>query len=150
MSHQVQVGKGGAKIGSIDIGLSGALGEEQTVAPRTKDIHGVISRQVRQADRQHGLPLAKYMRTPAKSGSSIFLIHCMHSTVGDDVPGIMRTKKYETIFNYSTTTAQAMRKLTVRGSIHTASPANMQQVSSISILENTQSLMFQVIGTYCC
>ena len=91
MCHEIQVRKGGSKISAVNVGLSGALGEEQTVATRAKYIDSVVSRQVGQTHGQYGLSLAKHMGTSAKMGVAILFIHGVHAPVGDNIPA--RQKK---------------------------------------------------------
>ena len=78
--------KGGTKVRSVDIRLSGTLGEEQTVTPGAEDVHGIIPRKVAKSHRQHRLTLTENVRTPSKACRTILLVHGMHTPIGNNVP----------------------------------------------------------------
>lgn len=93
MCHEVQMWKSGSKVGPVNIGLSSTLWKEKSMASWTKYIHSVISWQIRKADRKNRLSLAKDSWTPSKGSRSIFFVHCMHPSVGDNVAAVKKSKK---------------------------------------------------------
>jgi hypothetical protein len=86
MRHEIQMWKSGPKVSSVDIRLPGALGEKETVTAGTKDVDGIISRQIRQANGQYGLALAKNVWTSSKGRRSVFLVHGVHASIRHDIP----------------------------------------------------------------
>jgi hypothetical protein len=92
MGNEIQMWKGRSKVGSINIRLSGTLGEKETMTARTKDIDGIVSRRIRQAHGQYGLALAKHVWTPSKRSSSVFLVHGMHTSVRKNIPTMQQQK----------------------------------------------------------
>lgn len=83
--QQIEMRKGGSKIRSVDIGLSGTLWKKQSVTTGTKDIDSIVAGQIRKADWQDRLALAKDSGTSSKRGRPIFFVHGMHSTVRHNV-----------------------------------------------------------------
>ncbi len=75
----------GTKIGAVDVRLACTFGEEKSVTSWTKYVDCVVSREVGKSDRKHGLPLAKHSRTSSKGCRPVFLVHCMHTSVGHNV-----------------------------------------------------------------
>lgn len=43
MCHEIEVRKGGAKVGTVNIRLPSTLGEKETVAAGTKNIYSVVA-----------------------------------------------------------------------------------------------------------
>jgi hypothetical protein len=86
VGHQIEVRKGRAEVGAVDVGLPGGLGKVQAVTPRAEHVHGVVPGHVAQADRQYRLALAEDVRAPAKGGDAVLLVHGVHPPVGNDVP----------------------------------------------------------------
>ena len=74
-----------SKVGSINIGLPGGFGEEETMATRTEHINGIIPGQIRESHWQNGLPLAKHSRTASKRSRPVLFIHGMHTTICQNV-----------------------------------------------------------------
>jgi hypothetical protein len=89
--HEIEVRERCSKVCTIDIGLPRAFRKKQTMATGTKDINGVVSRQIGQAHWQYGLTLTKDTWTAPKVGIAIFFIHGVHSSVGDNVTLIPST-----------------------------------------------------------
>mmetsp|Transcript_1846 Transcript_1846/g.4067 ORF Transcript_1846/g.4067 Transcript_1846/m.4067 type:complete len:202 (-) Transcript_1846:208-813(-) len=92
--HEVQVGECGSKVGSINIGLAGRLGEEKAMTAGTKDVDSVVPGQVTQSHREDRLTLAEHMGTPPKGCPPVLLVHCVHATVCDYVSGMDETIKH--------------------------------------------------------
>lgn len=73
------------KVGTIDICLARAFWEEKSMASWTKYVDRVVSRKIRKSNRKDGLSLAKYTRATSKGCRSIFLVHGMHASVGNNI-----------------------------------------------------------------
>jgi hypothetical protein len=83
-----------AEIGAVDVRLACTFGEKQSVTSWTKYIDSVVSGEIRKSHRKHRLSLTKYTRTSPKGYCSIFLVHRMHTSVGDNISvGMMIFKK---------------------------------------------------------
>lgn len=74
-----------AEIGTVDVRLACTFGEKQSVTSWTKYIDSVVSGEIRKSYRKHGLSLTKYTRASPKGRCSIFLVHRMHTSVGDNI-----------------------------------------------------------------
>lgn len=94
MSHKIQVRKSAPKVSSINICLPSTLWEEKSVAPRTKDVHGIISWQITQANWQDRLTLTKDLRTSSKGGGSVFFVHGVHPSVCHDITRMNQTVQH--------------------------------------------------------
>ena len=77
--------KSGSKVGSINIGLSCAFGEKESVAARTKDVYCVIPRQVRQTHWQYRLALTKDVGAATKVCHAVLFIHGVHTPIRNNV-----------------------------------------------------------------
>mmetsp|Transcript_3663 Transcript_3663/g.7317 ORF Transcript_3663/g.7317 Transcript_3663/m.7317 type:complete len:102 (-) Transcript_3663:926-1231(-) len=75
------MGEGRPKVCPINVSLSGRFWEEESMTSGAKDIHRVIPWQIREADRQNRLSLAKHPRATSKGSSPVLLIHCVHPTI---------------------------------------------------------------------
>jgi hypothetical protein len=77
--------EGRTKVGTVNVSLSSAFGEEQAVASWAEYVDGVISRQIGQAHRQDRLTLTKNSWTSPKGRCSIFFIHGVHPSIRNNI-----------------------------------------------------------------
>ena len=69
------MGKGGAKVGTVEITLLCRSWVVKLVTPRAKNVDRIVARQIRQADRDHRLTMAVDPRAPAKLvGLKLFVL----------------------------------------------------------------------------
>jgi hypothetical protein len=76
------------KVGTINIRLPCTLREKEPMTSWAKYVHCIITRQIRQAYGQNGLPLTKYLWTSPKCCRSIFFKHGMHSPICHNIAAI--------------------------------------------------------------
>jgi hypothetical protein len=85
------MGKGGSKIGAVNVGLPCALWEEKPMTAGTEYIYSVVPRKIRQSYWKHRLTLAKHMWTSPKGSRTILFIHGVHSSIRNNIPSVNKS-----------------------------------------------------------
>jgi len=82
----------------VNVGLSGAFREKETVTARAKYIYSVVPGQVRKTDGKDGLALTKYVWATPEGCDPILLVHSMHPPIRNNVT-ILRKRNGEKIIS---------------------------------------------------